>query len=103
MCNCYKFKTKYYTIALKEQLNLCFRLLDRRDFYQRLIFGPAIDSLAFFIDLSKLINSVPSSLTDGCAEVSWVKWKGIKYKINFCVVLSSELDDSKHSFVWCII
>lgn len=84
-----------YTIALKEQLSLCFRLLDRRGFYQRLIFGPSnsVDSLASFIDLSKLINSVPSSLTDGCAEVSWVKWRGIKYKVNFCVVLNSESDD----------
>lgn len=84
-----------YTIALKQQLNLCFRLLDRKGFYQRLTFGPisCIDNLASFIDLSKLINSVPLGLTDGCAEVSWVEWKGIKYKVNFCVALNSdELD-----------
>ncbi|XP_033231553.1 uncharacterized protein LOC117182573, partial [Belonocnema kinseyi] len=82
-----------HTLALKEQLNFCYRLISKRGLVSELEMGP-----------SSLVNNVselesiyttnfPYDFNSSCIEVPWIKWQGIEYRRGTCVVLSSDFDN----------
>lgn len=69
------------TIAIKDQLKLCHRLLKGHGFQDRFEIGP---SNLLTTDELKLLN-VKSRLGVDFVETSWVDFKGTKYRPGMCV------------------
>jgi hypothetical protein len=77
-----------YTLALKEQLNLLNRSIEKNGFLNNLEFGPSsvvnIDNFEYkvYSNVNKLLLSKKDI---SCSR--WVKYNGITYKLNMYVIL----------------
>ncbi|XP_034255353.1 uncharacterized protein LOC117653657 [Thrips palmi] len=80
-----------HTIALKEQLSLCFRLESKRGLEVGFSSGPSHLVQTLYLDGSyKYRNSLPLEFKDFCNVVPWVELNGICYHNHSFVAVVSE-------------
>lgn len=82
-----------HTMAVKEQLNLCYRLMCKKDLEEHVLMGPAslISDISCLDKYHLFSPSLPTEFKFRNVEVSWIEKTGIKYSTNSCVVLSLDL------------
>jgi hypothetical protein len=75
------------TLAFKEALQMCYRLVSQVGFTQKFEMGPGnvLDELpeTEYLDYS----CIPDDFQRACIEIPWINYKGTRYKIGTCVVL----------------
>lgn len=78
-----------HTLAIKEQLNLCHRLLSKATLYKNQKMGPVLfaDHISQIHGFDSFKISLSPDFMGKCIEVAWVQHKGVIYKPNFCVVI----------------
>lgn len=83
-------KNILYSMAVKEQLNLYYRLISKRGLEEYVLMGSAspISNIAC-LDFYQLFSmSLPTEFRYNIVEVSWIEKTGIRYSTNSCVILS---------------
>ncbi|XP_024882331.1 uncharacterized protein LOC112461351 [Temnothorax curvispinosus] len=79
-----------FTLAFKESLQMCYRLVSQLGFTRKFEMGPG----NILDELPENENSDYSSISVDfkatCIEVPWIDYKGTKYKIGIYVVLGSD-------------
>lgn len=83
-------KNILYSMAVKEQLSLCYRLLSNRSLKEYVLMGPAslISDVSCLDKYSLFSSSLPDDFKFRSMEVPWIENTGIRYSINSYVVLS---------------
>lgn len=78
-----------HTLAIKEQFNLCNRVLSETTLYENQKMGPIVfaDHISQVHGFHSFRSSLSSNFMGKCMEISWVQHKGIIYKPNLCVVI----------------
>ncbi|XP_019887065.2 uncharacterized protein LOC105278977 isoform X1 [Ooceraea biroi] len=79
-----------FTLAFKESLQMCYRLISQTGFTQKFEMGPGniLDQLPENENLDH--SYIPVDFRATCIEVPWIDYKGTKYRIGTCVVLGSD-------------
>lgn len=86
----YSRKNITLTIAFKESLQMCYKLVSQIGFIQKFEIGPGntLDELPESENLD--YSCIPAEFRATCIEVPWVNYKGTSYRIGACVVLGSD-------------
>lgn len=89
-------KNPCHTIAIKEQLRLCYRFLSNQGLVSDFEYGgtSSLESI-FSLSVNEILHceSIPSMLLSGpCLDVSWIKFNGVKYKSNSFIILDVDCD-----------
>ncbi|XP_033212175.1 uncharacterized protein LOC117169776 [Belonocnema kinseyi] len=82
-------KNPCHTIAVKEQLRLCYRLIGKRGLSPEfeLEDGDSLDSETLRIQLTESVKCIPENFSGTCLDVSWVQINGTKYKVGSILVI----------------
>lgn len=83
-------KKPAFTFALKHQLNMSYRFLNKEGFSNRLCWGPLFDKkLSSLCDYSHLKSILPPHIVNECTSTSWVKINGRTYHNNEIIIVDS--------------
>lgn len=82
-------KNILYTMAVKEQLSLSYRLMSKRGLEEHVSIGPAsLNDVSHLNNYHLFSSSLPTEFKWRSVEVPWIEKMGIRYSTNSCVVLS---------------